>query len=58
MSTKSESFSYKSYFGSAEISHEDHCLVGQVLYIDDLVMYEGETFDELEQAFQSSIGRL
>ena len=55
MSTKIESFSYKSYFGSAEISHEDHCLVGQVLYIDDLVMYEGETFDELEQAFQNSV---
>jgi len=55
MTTKHELFSYKGYFGSAEISHEDHCLVGQLLYIDDLVMYEGESFDDLEQGFQRSV---
>ncbi len=55
MSSQQECFSYKGYFGSAEVSHEDHCLVGQLLYIDDLVMYEGATYDEIEQAFQQSV---
>lgn len=55
MNAKQEYFSYKDYFGSAEVSHEDHCLIGQLLHIDDLVMYEGTTYDELEQAFQKSV---
>ncbi len=55
MSAQQEFFSHKGYFGSAEVSHEDHCLVGQLLYIDDLVMYEGATYEEIERAFQQSV---
>lgn len=55
MSNKQELFRYKGYFGSAEVSHEDHCLVGQILYINDLIMYQGATYKELEQAFQHSV---
>jgi predicted HicB family RNase H-like nuclease len=55
MSAQQEFFSYKGYFGSAEVSHEDHCVVGQLLYIDDLVIYEGDTYDEIERAFQQSV---
>lgn len=55
MSAKQEVFSYLGYCGSSEVSHEDRCLVGQVLFIDDLVMYEGETFEALEEAFRQSV---
>lgn len=55
MSSKQSYLSYRDYFGSAEVSHEDQCLVGQVLYIDDLVMYEGENYEELSQAFERSV---
>jgi len=52
---KSESFSYKGYAGSSEFSHEDRCLIGQILYIDDLILYEGDNYDDLEKAFHSSV---
>lgn len=55
MSNQKETFSYKGYFGSAEVSQEDECFAGQILYIDDLIMYEGDTYKELEQAFQASV---
>ena len=55
MTIRSELLSYKGYVGSAEISHEDECLVGQILYIDDLVMYEGGTYSELKKAFEDSV---
>jgi len=55
MSNQKETFSYKGYFGSAEVSQEDECFAGQILYIDDLIMYEGDTYKEFEQAFQASV---
>jgi predicted HicB family RNase H-like nuclease len=55
MMMKTESFSYKGYTGSSEFSHEDRCLVGQILYIDDLILYEGDSYDDLKKAFQSSV---
>ena len=50
-----EKFSYKGYFGSGEIDQEDGCLSGKILYVDDLIMYEGQTFLELKAAFQDAV---
>ena len=55
MSNSQNELSYKGYFGSAEISAEDKCLVGRILYIDDLVVYESQTYLELADSFKRSV---
>lgn len=47
--------SYEGYIGSAELSIEDDCLQGQVLHINDLVVYEGQTIDEIRKNFRSAV---
>lgn len=46
---------YKGYFGSIEASLEDGCLQGQLLFIDDLITYEGETVPELVESFHLAV---
>lgn len=48
---------YKGFSGSYEISFEDKCLHGKILFINDLVTYEGTTTDELQEAFLSAVDR-
>lgn len=48
----SDVFEYKGYSGSIESSVKDRCFYGKVLFITDLVTYEGQTYDELEEAFR------
>jgi predicted HicB family RNase H-like nuclease len=50
-----QTLSYKDYTGSVEVSVEDNCLYGRILHIDDLVTYEGQTVEELQQAFGESV---
>lgn len=50
-------FSYKGYSGSCEASIEDECLVGRILFIDDLIVYEGETVAALRSAFEAAVER-
>jgi len=50
-----ETFIYKDYLGSIEVSVEDACLHGRILFIDDLIIYEGQTLGELKAAFQSAV---
>ncbi|MYM96950.1 type II toxin-antitoxin system HicB family antitoxin [Duganella vulcania] len=50
-------FSHKGYHGTGEISTEDNCLHGKVLFIDDLITYEGENPGELKQAFIDAVDR-
>lgn len=45
------------YQGSVEASIEDGCLHGRVLFIDDLIVYEGETVPELVKNFQEAVER-
>lgn len=52
MSIQSNLLKYKGYTGSVEYSLEDRCLYGKILFIDDLITYEGNTIDELEEAFK------
>lgn len=46
---------HKGYSGSVEVSTEDNCLFGQVLFIEPLINYEGETVAELSASFKEAI---
>mgnify|MGYP000008489681 CR=1 FL=1 len=50
-----KALTYKNYTGSIEVSLEDNCLFGKVLFINDLVMYEGETLPELKACFEEAV---
>ena len=47
---------YKGFYGSVEVSVEDGCLFGKLEFIDPLVNYEGETVQEIEEAFHEAVG--
>jgi predicted HicB family RNase H-like nuclease len=53
----SNEFSYASYSGSCETSIEDGCLHGRILFIDDLITYEGNTIPELKTFFEAAVDR-
>jgi predicted HicB family RNase H-like nuclease len=46
---------YKSYLGSVEYSPEDDVLFGKVQGIRSLINYEGNSIQELKQAFYESV---
>lgn len=46
---------YKGYSGSIEVSSEDRCLFGKILFINDLVTYEAETVTDLEAEFITAV---
>lgn len=46
---------YKGYKGSVEFSREDKLLIGKVLFIDSLLMYEAEGANEIELAFRRTV---
>ena len=46
---------YKNYRGSIEYSEDDKCLFGQVQGIRSLILYEGQTLEELEADFRGAI---
>lgn len=48
---------HNEYVGSIEVSIEDECLHGRILFIDDLVTYEGESVHEIRTAFQDAVDR-
>lgn len=48
---------HNGYIGSIEVSVEDACLHGRILFIDDLVTYEGESIPEIRTAFQDAVDR-
>lgn len=52
-----KNLSYKGFTGSLDASIDDECLVGEVLFIDDIITYEGETVAEIKQAFESAVDR-
>ncbi|MFZ2540256.1 MAG: type II toxin-antitoxin system HicB family antitoxin [Gallionella sp.] len=51
----SNEFKYKGYLGSCEASIEDGCLHGRILFIDDLISYEGNTVPKLERSFKIAV---
>ncbi|MCL2494690.1 MAG: hypothetical protein FWE98_03425 [Oscillospiraceae bacterium] len=46
-----ELLQYKGLSGSVEFSREDNVFFGEILGIQGLVLYEGDTIDELVQGF-------
>ena len=46
---------YKGYIGKVEIDDEAGILHGEVINIHDVVTFEGETVEELQQAFRASV---
>lgn len=46
---------YKRYVGTVEYSHDDGILWGNVLGIDDIIDYEGESISELKRDFENAI---
>ena len=47
---------YKGYKGSVEFSKGDNCLFGKVQGMSkDLIVYEGQTLDELRKDFEAGI---
>ena len=52
---KMKTLKYKGYVGSIEFSPEDNLLFGEILGIDGLVNYEGETMQELTDSFHEAV---
>lgn len=48
---------YKTYTGSVDVSVEDKCLHGKILFVDDLITYEADTVQEIQAAFESAVDR-
>ena len=48
---------YQGYVGSVDVSIEDGCLHGRILFIDDMVTYEGESVPEIQAAFKQAVTR-
>lgn len=46
---------HKNYRGTIEYSEEDKCFFGKVLGIRSLILYEGDTVEELEKDFKESV---
>jgi len=53
--TDNNKLSHNGYTGSVEVSFEDNCLHGRVLFIDDLITYEGATAEELLVSFNAAV---
>jgi predicted HicB family RNase H-like nuclease len=47
--------SYKSYTGTIEASIEDNCLHGKILFIDDIITYEGNTVHDIKASFEEAV---
>ena len=48
-------FNHKGYTGSIEVSLEDGCLFGQILFVNDTVTYEAESVSQLETEFIAAV---
>jgi predicted HicB family RNase H-like nuclease len=53
--SSSELLTFKGYYGSISVSQEDECLHGRIVFIADLVTYEGDTVPELKKAFEAAV---
>lgn len=49
--------SYKGYTGTIEASIEDGCLHGNILFIEDIITYEGNTVDDIVLSFNDAVDR-
>ena len=47
--------SHKGYTGTIEVSIEDDCLHGKILFINDIITYEGNTVDDIKISFEDAV---
>lgn len=52
-----DKLSYNDFIGSVHYSSEDQIFFGQIEGINDLVTFEGTTFEELDNAFKSMVDK-
>lgn len=48
---------YNGYTGSINVSIEDDCLHGKILFINDIISYEGNTVSEIKTSFENAVDR-
>jgi len=48
---------HKGYAGTIEASIEDSCLHGQILFIEDIITYEGTTVEDIKTSFKEAVDR-
>lgn len=46
---------YKNYTGSVEYSKEDGIFFGKILYIADLILYDSDNEEGLQQSFENAV---
>ncbi len=46
---------YKGYYGNVHFSAEDDAFIGEVIGINDIVVFEGESVEELKSSFHQAI---
>lgn len=46
---------HKGYTGTINASIEDGCLHGQILFIDDIITYEGDTVNDIKTSFKEAV---
>lgn len=49
------SLKYKGYIGSVEYDLDDGYLYGKILFIDDSIIYDGNTIPELKKSFEDAV---
>ncbi len=55
--TAANNLSHKGYTGSIDVSIEDNCLHGKILFIDDIVTYEADNVSGILTAFTEAVDR-
>ncbi len=55
MSISKKTLRYKDFEGSIEVDLEDDLLYGQILFINDVITYEGDNICELKEAFKNMV---
>ncbi|MBC8440287.1 MAG: type II toxin-antitoxin system HicB family antitoxin [Deltaproteobacteria bacterium] len=50
-----ETIKYKGFIGSVEVSIADNCIHGKILFINDLITYQANGLDQIEQEFQEAV---
>ncbi len=48
---------YEGYTGTIDASIEDGCLHGKILFIGDIITYEGNTVDDIKTSFEEAVDR-
>ncbi|HFD31708.1 MAG TPA: type II toxin-antitoxin system HicB family antitoxin [Gammaproteobacteria bacterium] len=48
---------YKGYTGTIDASIEDECLHGKILFIKDIITYEGNTVEDIKTSFEEAVDR-